>query len=105
MQLSVTSSTKHPQVLRKCHERFISPTPIFVIFVSRNVLGVHLNTFSAAQGDMMAFMHNILGSTFPSVFLDEVDAEIVKNNSPVLDVIQEMGYFLLQATKPDTAGR
>ena len=52
----------------------------------------------------MAQMHGILGAIFPSIIHDEVDAEIVKNNPPILDVVQEMGYFMIQTTKPDTVG-
>ena len=73
-------------------------------FSFRNVLGVHVNMFSASNSDAMAQIHGLSGGMFPSILLDEVDAEIVKNNAAFLEVIQEMGYFILQATKPDTAG-
>lgn len=72
--------------------------------IPEHVLGVHTNLPVTDRGGMWS-LQIFIGSYFPSLILPPVDHSKVW---PFMDtfyyLLQESGYFHLQATKPDTVG-
>ncbi|CAH2058420.1 unnamed protein product, partial [Iphiclides podalirius] len=69
-----------------------------------NVLGYHTNL--PISTTPASFLLPLAGSVYPSLFFDSHEVERMY---PLLDhysmIMEEMGYFHLQATKPDTVGK
>ena len=60
----------------------------------------------APLGDPRAFLHNLAAGYFPDLVLGKEHAPYHQALGPSLSyVMEEFGYFHLQATKPDTVGK
>ncbi|KAF6200549.1 hypothetical protein GE061_004992 [Apolygus lucorum] len=66
----------------------------------QNVIGYHSN-MCFCDGKI-AMLHSIVGSMFPSLIVDEHMVDEFPGQFS--NIIQESGYFHIQATKPDTVG-
>lgn len=68
-----------------------------------NVLGFHSNFCIVSTG--LSHLKRILGSIYPSLFIDEAYVDFYYPLSRNFWIIlQETGYFHIQGTKPDTIG-
>ena len=74
-------------------------------FPFRSVKGVHLNMFPVRTTASMAKL--FIGSFVPSLVMSPSDAEKIYPYMENLKnkILKEMGYYLLQSTKPDTVGK
>lgn len=68
-----------------------------------NVIGYHSNMCSTFNP--LAVVKTAIASVYPKAFVAEENVEFFFPQLPKLvDVVEEMGYFHIQATKPDTIG-
>ncbi|KAL9705832.1 hypothetical protein quinque_009350 [Culex quinquefasciatus] len=68
-----------------------------------NVLGVHLNMCGA--NGVSAMLKTTVASLYPSAFVDEKYVDFYyPATQKFTQIIGEVGYMLIQATKPDTIG-
>jgi len=74
-----------------------------VIFFFR-ILGVHTNLCMVSTPK--AHLLTLLGSIYPSLLVEKDKQHLVYPwSKKFFDLIEESGYFHIQATKPDTIGR
>jgi len=71
----------------------------------RHVLGAHVNLIIAQPAPLL-LLHQMVAPLFPSLlYKSKQDAAIYKGLGHMLHIFfAEMGYFHLQATRPDTIG-
>lgn len=70
----------------------------------KNVIGYHSN-MCASMTPLSQFKAQIM-SIYPTLFLDEQYVDwIFPLGEKFLTILEESGYFHLQATKPDTIGK
>ena len=76
------------------------------LFSVRHVLGLHINFIAVRNPhDPLVLAQNIAVSFLPSLFLSPADQARHKPFFEVFtELLKEMGYAHIQATKPDTVG-
>ena len=71
----------------------------------RNVRGLHVNMITAGVTTAIAVRH-VFNTLLPSVFMSDLDRSFTRTSIEVIPLLlQESGYFHLQATKPNTIGK
>ncbi|XP_067629977.1 juvenile hormone epoxide hydrolase 2-like [Eurosta solidaginis] len=69
----------------------------------QNILGFHANM--CFSNSLLAHIYKLGRSWFPNIFLKEEHRDFFKTYSEdLLFLVEESGYFHIQATKPDTIG-
>ncbi|KAI1719848.1 alpha/beta hydrolase fold domain-containing protein [Ditylenchus destructor] len=73
------------------------------MFPSR-VHGVHLNHIPIVSNGVFSFLHAIVGSVAPQLVFSAPEFADYSLKKLFMGLLQESGYFHIQATKPDTVG-
>jgi len=69
-----------------------------------NVKGIHIN-MNSAQPTAKHYLKQFVGSYFPSLFYPKIESDkIFPLGKNFKNLLEETGYFHIQATKPDTVG-
>ena len=69
-----------------------------------SLLGVHSNT--CFINTLSSNVKRLIGSLWPTLIVDEAHVDkLYPLGKHFVDIMEEMGYMYLQATKPDTVGK
>ena len=79
--------------------------PVSYTFLSRNVLGIHLNNIIPQLTNPRVLLKQAVLAVWPSLLLEAHEQATYSGQMDVLKtLLREMGYMHLQATRPDTVG-